>query len=85
MRIYRAHPDGVARCRRVWPGQRSRLVDLGGQRIQRPRRKKALRIGGLTSRVGDHALAHPEGSLGRLDQAVQVGKALALLHTKAVK
>ncbi|OIQ82256.1 hypothetical protein GALL_359510 [mine drainage metagenome] len=82
--VDRAHPDGVAGCGGLGPGQGGAHVDVGGERVERGVAEVAGRVAGHAARVGDHLVAHAEGALGGLDEAMQVRVAFALGHAEAL-
>ncbi len=83
--IRRAHPDGVAlRVGRRPPGGLAH-VDLAGLLVEEGGREEAIEIDGDAVGIGDDAVAHPEGALGRFHQAVDVLECFGLLHAQAVE
>ena len=82
--VGRAHPDGVALA--VAAPARARLC--GGRSCAASTSRKAgveetRRSLGDAVRIGDDAVAHAEGALGRFDQAVDVLEALGLARRPA--
>ena len=73
-----AHPDGVAFAGRRRPARRLAAVDLLGLGVEEGAVEEALRRRRQPVRIGDDAVAHPEGALGRLDQPVDVVEAFRL-------
>ena len=76
--VGRAHPDGVALPRRRRPARGFLHVDLRDLGVEKGGVEKLVEIAGDLVGVGDDAVAHAKGALGRLDQAVDVLEALRL-------
>ena len=67
------------------PLRRLAAVDLFGFGVEEAGVEIAQKIAVDKVGIGDLTVAHDEGALGRLDQAVNVGKAVAFGHAQSVE
>src|SRR6185437_16692635 len=84
-RVRRAHPDRVALTVGLRPLRRLAAVDLFAFGVKEVRVEIAQKIAVYRVGIGDLTVAHDEGALGRFDQAVNVGKAVAFGDAQAVE